>query len=755
MGFCTYLPRSNQGWLAAAACGMVYFILYGILKIEGTLIMESKFLYGLDPDKVQKPASLNYFARYASGPLAGYLAQRLGFRPVIVFGCVLAALGIGSCFFASSIVLLSVFWGGLYGLGCGLATSLLPQIVNFHFGESSCSANGLAMAGVPISGYIVLPLVSDFIETYGLRGTCLIIGALSLHSLPAAIFLWNQEDYDTPSDEETMRNIRYRKQPEPEIGFSKYGICQIEMLYFEGNLLKVSVFPPCKRSSDFSLESDENPFKNVCTCHRKNEFPETKVCRNNLFPSPETLVREATAEDFTKSEELYNDDPCCASSDSESDDGIVPPLNNVDRQEKCFEGIRIAPAKRCKNTYVPLGEQIIGPIGNVPNEKEKNIDLVKDRVVKGGLKINNLSALKYSKNINIQIEERDKVDKAVTGSKMVVNLPKEENLAKNEPKLICGHKFVCLPKGMAIVKNPSFKPSRGFDGHNEKEQPMNNVKIINKNPSEINENTDLEKDFNTAKMNMRSYLDTLTDEHPDIEKLCTFHSSVCKKAKSRRSVKSSCMRAFQTFFGNIDAKYQGSCCDTFIMLFDPSFLIISSTRSICTLFMLMLPSTLTEYCRDSGYTVIESTYALLTLLCFDFLGKLSFGWIVDGRYLAKSTYAALGYYAMSASLAFMLWVKGYAMFLVCVAGMALCIGALSAVFPVLVFKYMEEKEQTMAMASSLILMIPFQWVACDFMNYYKDNDCFYYWYFYVVIVISLICGLLLMLLPAASRNKKK
>ncbi|GFU31300.1 uncharacterized protein TNCV_8571 [Trichonephila clavipes] len=123
------------------------------------------------------------------GPLTGYLGNKFGLRSITVFGCIASAFGIGLCFFAEDILAVTIFWGCLYGLGFGFGTSLLPAIVSLYFKENLTKASGLAYVGSSFGAALIPPFVEIVLKTYGLSGTFLILGALTLNGAAVAVLL--------------------------------------------------------------------------------------------------------------------------------------------------------------------------------------------------------------------------------------------------------------------------------------------------------------------------------------------------------------------------------------------------------------------------------------------------------------------------------------------------------------------------------------------------------------------------------------
>ncbi|GFT90832.1 hypothetical protein TNCV_3863861 [Trichonephila clavipes] len=95
-----------------------------MFRVGGLLYVEAMAIYHIDRETASVPFVVAYTLRCLSGPLSGYLINVLGFRPVISFGCVLAAVGVGICCFAKNITFISFVWGGLFATSPKLLCSL-------------------------------------------------------------------------------------------------------------------------------------------------------------------------------------------------------------------------------------------------------------------------------------------------------------------------------------------------------------------------------------------------------------------------------------------------------------------------------------------------------------------------------------------------------------------------------------------------------------------------------------------------------
>ncbi|KAG8190877.1 hypothetical protein JTE90_010302 [Oedothorax gibbosus] len=174
-------------WVIALACCFLNCLLYGVTRLSGLLMVSTVETFQVTRATAAIPFSVSTSVRNLSGIYVGYLGQKLGLRAVISSGCILASVGAGFCFFASDVFWITICWGGLFGIGCGFATCLLPLAINNNFENHRGTALGLSYSGSYIGSFIFPPIVVQLIKLYGLPGAFLVISATLLNGLAASL----------------------------------------------------------------------------------------------------------------------------------------------------------------------------------------------------------------------------------------------------------------------------------------------------------------------------------------------------------------------------------------------------------------------------------------------------------------------------------------------------------------------------------------------------------------------------------------
>ncbi|KAF8773399.1 Monocarboxylate transporter 12 like protein [Argiope bruennichi] len=195
-------PDGFHSWIVAAGCCVLYLLMYGMTRISGLLFVETMSLFDVDRESSSFPYVFAVTMRYVSGPMSGFLARRIGICYVVMLGCCMAFVGVGACMFAKNIVVVTILWGVIHGMGAGFATCLIPQVVNLYFKKYTTKVYGLTYAGSSLSGFVLTPITEFLLQTYGLPGTYLILGGLILNGLAATILLKKPDFKITNSEPE-------------------------------------------------------------------------------------------------------------------------------------------------------------------------------------------------------------------------------------------------------------------------------------------------------------------------------------------------------------------------------------------------------------------------------------------------------------------------------------------------------------------------------------------------------------------------
>ncbi|GBN55173.1 hypothetical protein AVEN_162870-1 [Araneus ventricosus] len=182
-------PDGMWSWSVAFACGAIMFIFVGFVRLSGMLFVAVLETFPVDRNTAARPFCTHYSVVSILGPVGGMLCQKYGARHVSVVGGVVASISAAVCFFAPNVTWITFLWGIVNGFGVALSTIAVRVAVGQHFVKHSTSALGLALSGGCIAPFALSLLLEKLLFDYGIHGAFLIIGAISLHTIPLSMML--------------------------------------------------------------------------------------------------------------------------------------------------------------------------------------------------------------------------------------------------------------------------------------------------------------------------------------------------------------------------------------------------------------------------------------------------------------------------------------------------------------------------------------------------------------------------------------
>ncbi|XP_071511187.1 monocarboxylate transporter 2-like [Diadema antillarum] len=196
------VSRDRWRYLVLAGKGGGDFLNLGMQKAYGVLVPHLAALFGTKYGTIGFILSLATSLGFMTCPLVFALARRVNRRALAMTSSLLAGLAIMISAFVHS-----ALWFGVAMVVVGIFGSPITQVgtetLQQYFGERFGSMNSLCMACSSVGGMILPLIVAHTLKSYGLEGTLLILGAIFLHTVPAA------ETFKTPPDvERTHRSFR-------------------------------------------------------------------------------------------------------------------------------------------------------------------------------------------------------------------------------------------------------------------------------------------------------------------------------------------------------------------------------------------------------------------------------------------------------------------------------------------------------------------------------------------------------------------
>lgn len=182
-------PDGGWGWVIVVAYAMFNFLIIPVLQNFG-LIFQGKF------KELQLSATDEGFvvtSGLAIGMLAGLsygpLIKKYNYRIICAVSGFLTSVGIISMMFANEVYHFVISYGIVTSIGLSLGMTGYSYALNSYFLKRRSFATGFAFT-ITCTGSVAMPqLISFLLSEYGVAGTCLVIGGLSLNSFVSAALL--------------------------------------------------------------------------------------------------------------------------------------------------------------------------------------------------------------------------------------------------------------------------------------------------------------------------------------------------------------------------------------------------------------------------------------------------------------------------------------------------------------------------------------------------------------------------------------
>ncbi|KAL1437964.1 hypothetical protein MTO96_010434 [Rhipicephalus appendiculatus] len=177
-------------------CWIIPFVAAGVTFL--TTIIESNrgYLYVLFMEAYQAdhataswPGNILLSAGHLSGFVIVFLQSKLSVFVIGLLVVAVSAIAVAGGAFCPDMTCMAVTVGGLYGLGYGASLTTFAIYTMIYFEKYMATATALKYAAWSASGLVGPSIVSLLANYYGLRGTLLLIGAITLNGLPLIMLI--------------------------------------------------------------------------------------------------------------------------------------------------------------------------------------------------------------------------------------------------------------------------------------------------------------------------------------------------------------------------------------------------------------------------------------------------------------------------------------------------------------------------------------------------------------------------------------
>ncbi|XP_015228951.1 PREDICTED: monocarboxylate transporter 2-like [Cyprinodon variegatus] len=182
-------PDGGWGWVVVFASFISIGFSYAFPKSLTIYFKEIQEYFSVSYSEIAWLSSVMLASMYAGGPISSMLVNRYGSRPVVMVGGLLVCTGMALASLGTTIIHLYLCVGVIGGFG--LAFNLQPAltIIGTYFQVKRPLANGLAMTGSPVVLSTLAPLNQFLFDSFGWRGSFLILGSIVLNCCVAGALM--------------------------------------------------------------------------------------------------------------------------------------------------------------------------------------------------------------------------------------------------------------------------------------------------------------------------------------------------------------------------------------------------------------------------------------------------------------------------------------------------------------------------------------------------------------------------------------
>jgi len=228
---------SARAWVVLSAAFLSMFTVFGVAYSFGEFFGPMAKEFGTDRAQTALFFAITTFAYFTLGIFSGRIADRIGPRPVLLFGAAAMTTGLYATSHVSSLELGYLTYG--LGVGLGVACGYVPMVaaVGGWFEARRTLALGLAVSGIGFGTLVMVPITERLIDAKGWRWTyrtlSITTGALLLVAAIGA--------FRPPSSAETPRPIRDALRGRTDFAY----------LWISSFFISISLFTPFVFMADY------------------------------------------------------------------------------------------------------------------------------------------------------------------------------------------------------------------------------------------------------------------------------------------------------------------------------------------------------------------------------------------------------------------------------------------------------------------------------------------------------------------------
>lgn len=190
----------RRGWpiilasMMAFGSGIIPVPFFAAGALTGALEQE----FGWSRGQIGLAVSLLNISTAVMAPVVGYLADRYGFRRIVIPSIIGTGIGLCSLSFTDSLWYFWIVWTVIPIIGCGTMPVTFTRVISNWFERSRGLALGISLMGAGIAGALIPRYIAWLLTEYGWREAFIGIGLLPIVlGLPLAVFFFR----DSPPGE--------------------------------------------------------------------------------------------------------------------------------------------------------------------------------------------------------------------------------------------------------------------------------------------------------------------------------------------------------------------------------------------------------------------------------------------------------------------------------------------------------------------------------------------------------------------------
>jgi MFS family permease len=211
--------QKKRGWIIVAALFGALFLIWGPVNAGGVFFLPVINSFGWTRAMFATLSGIGALMAGASGPVVGWLIDRIGARKVMIAG----AIGFALCYFALSRAASFLAFMLLFsGIGVGVtATTLIPAslVVTNWFPEQRGLALGITFAGIPLGGTGITMLANYAVTHFGWRVGYIVMGLpIAAIVVPLLAIVVQTRPVDGTKSAEDVETLSATVMPGLEVG---------------------------------------------------------------------------------------------------------------------------------------------------------------------------------------------------------------------------------------------------------------------------------------------------------------------------------------------------------------------------------------------------------------------------------------------------------------------------------------------------------------------------------------------------------